>query len=370
MSIKKILHITFDMNIAGTEQVIRQIIENTDTERFSPIVLCIDGTVGPLGKKLIDSGIEVLCLTRKPGLDLRLVKDIAAILEKQAIDIAHCHQYTPYIYGLLATLKTRTKVIFTEHGRFYPDTRKWKRFICNPMLSLFTHSITAISAATAESLVEIENFPRKKIQVIYNGISDVAKLDIDTSQLSLMLEIPKNHKIVGTISRLDPIKNQEMMLRAFKDVLKEEPNTTLLIVGDGPIRRDLEELSRSLCVERNVIFTGFKVDPQQYLKIMDVFLLSSLSEGTSMTLLEAMAFSKASVVTDVGGNPEIVNDREQALLIQNKDTKAFSEAIIELLFDTPTRNKLGVAARKRYEEIFTVDKMAQSYQALYSRAAS
>ena len=367
MNVKKILHITFDMNIAGTEQVIRQIIENTDTEKFLPIVLCIDGTIGPLGKKLVDSGVEVLLLSRKPGLDFKLIRDITDILIEQSIDIVHCHQYTPYIYGLFAALRCKTRVIFTEHGRFYPDERKWKRIICNPILSLFTHAVTAISSATADSLVKIENFPRKKVQVIYNGINDVAKLDVDIAQLLEQLKIPKGHTVLGTISRLDPIKNQEMMLKAFKNVLAENPNTTLLIIGDGPIRDKLEELSRSLCIEQNVIFTGFQVDPQRYLKIMDVFLLSSLSEGTSMTLLEAMAFSKPSVVTAVGGNPEIVTDRVQALLTKNEDTEAFSQAIIELLNNSPLRNSLGEAARERYENIFTVDKMSESYEELYVR---
>ncbi len=366
----KVLHVTFDMAIGGTEQVIRQIVENTDTERFEPSILCIDGKIGELGELLIQKGVKIKHLKRTPGFDTSLIKNIRLLISEDKIDILHCHQYTPYVYGVLASIITRTKVVFTEHGRFYPDVRKWKRAIANPLLSTITHSVTAISKATAKALVDFENIPQRKIQVIYNGIKDVAKIEHDNSAVYGEFGIPLNHKVIGTISRLDPIKNQEMMLKAFSSCLEREPETTFLFVGDGPCRKDLEELAQNLGIAEKVVFAGFKVNPQRYLQAMDVFLLGSLSEGTSMTLLEAMAFSKASVVTDVGGNPELITNNIEGLITKNDDQDAFSNAVIRILADPALQSKLGKSARTRYENTFTVSNMINAYQKLYLKLAT
>ena len=228
MTKKNILHVTFDMAIGGTEQVIRQIVENTDIERFQSSILCIDGNIGALGQKLINNGIPISSLERKPGLDITLIRSLKSHLIEKDIHVVHCHQYTPYIYGLFAAFGTKTKVIFTEHGRFYPDTKKWKRMIINPFLSQITYAITAISAATAEALTKFENFPRKKVQVIYNGIKDISGVEYARKEVVTELQIPNTHKVVGTISRLDPIKNQMLILKSFSAILEKFPDTTLL----------------------------------------------------------------------------------------------------------------------------------------------
>jgi len=358
------------MAIAGTEQVIRQLVENTDQAQFETSIICLDGKVGELGQELIKKGFHIDKLDRTgTGLDIALIKDLRNYIKQNDIRILHCHQYTPYIYGLFASLGTRVPVIFTEHGRFYPDSYKWKRMILNPILSLFTASVTAISKATGEALTKYENFPKRKIQVIYNGIQFDPSSFSDHSNIRTDLGIPVDAKILGTISRLDTIKNQTMMIEAFSDVLKLHPNTYLLIVGDGPERTKLENLTKSLNIESQVIFTGFKVNPQRYFSIIDVFLLSSLSEGTSMTLLEAMAFKKPAVVTNVGGNPEIVKNNETGLVTPNSDRLAFASAINTLFNDSKYTSRLGQACYQRYKQLFTATKMAKEYQTLYNHLA-
>ena len=366
----KVLHVTFDMAIAGTEQVIRQLVENTDPNRFECSIMCIDGKIGELGQLLADKGFKLHTLARNPsGLDFNIVKQLKNFVKKNDIDVLHCHQYTPYIYGLFASFGTKTKVIFTEHGRFYPDTYKWKRMILNPFLSFFTASITTISKATAEALITYENFPRRKIEVIYNGIHFEPEKFSKETDLRNELKINTDAKILGTISRLDPIKNQTMMIEAFYDVLQKHPNTYLLIVGDGPERPKLERLTKTLNIQNKVIFTGFKTNPQRYFNIIDVFLLSSLSEGTSMTLLEAMAFEKPSVVTNVGGNPEIIEHEETGLVSPNKDKNAFGTAISRLLTSPKLRQELSRKGKKSYFENYTSNIMASSYEAIYERLA-
>ncbi len=370
----KILHLTFDMAIAGTEQVIRQLVENTDPNRFDVAICCIDGKVGELGQKLQEKGFVFHVLKRGGGFDRTLIHDLRSLLRKHAFDIVHCHQYTPYVYGLFASMGTSSKVVFTEHGRFYPDSYKWKRYLLNPMLSLFTGAITAISAATSEALTRYENFPRRKIRTLYNGIRENSAAETEqciteAKRLREELGLSPDTLVFGTISRLDPIKNQSMMIRAFADTLKRQPKCHLLIVGDGPERQQLEQLTDTLKLRNHLSFTGFKVDPKPWFAVIDVFLLSSLSEGTSMTLLEAMAFAKPAIVTGVGGNPEIVLDQQTGLVTPNEDTAAFSEAMQKLAADPALARRLGEQGRHRFLEKFTVRVMCEQYEAIYQGLA-
>jgi glycosyltransferase involved in cell wall biosynthesis len=364
---------TFDMGIAGTEQVIRNLVESTNTDEFTPSVLCTDNKIGPLGNKLEEQGYQVISFNRQPGLDFSLIREIHTYINENDIDILHCHQYTPYVYGLLASWGSRAAVVYTEHGRFYPDRYKLKRMLINPILNLSTDAITAISLATKKALIRYEFFPKKSIEVVYNGIMDIRNSTDGSASLDKLREhlgFRDEDCILSTISRLDPIKNQRMMIDAFREIHKNFPNTKLLIVGDGPLREELEGYGKDLINSQHLIFTGFRVDPQKYLQLTDIFLLSSLSEGTSMTLLEAMSFSKPCVVTDAGGNPEIVLNGKTGVVTPNHNTQAFTAGIYSLLEDEVLRTNMGLAGRSRYEEMFTVERMVSTYQEIYRNVCS
>jgi glycosyltransferase involved in cell wall biosynthesis len=361
----KVVHLTFNMMIGGAEQVIYSIIENTDRLNYEATVLCIDEPVGPFGNILRSKGYCVDSLRRNPGFDVSLIRLIRRYVMSKGIDVLHCHQYTPYVYGVLGAAFTQCRVIFTEHGRFYPDTKRRKRLIVNPFLLYFTDYITAISEATREALVEYENIPRNKIKVVYNGIDDSHFFSNPDYEFKTSLGIPTKASILGTVARLDAIKNQKMMIKALNRVLEKFPNTYLIIVGDGPERKNLEELASSLNLTSNIFFTGFKEDAYRFYQIMDIFLLTSFSEGTAMTLLEAMASRLPIIGTDVGGNPEIIKNGETGYIIPRDDDQFLAEVIERLLSDKSLRVKLGDAGRKRFEDKFQVEHMVTAYQNIY-----
>lgn len=362
---RKVLHVTFKMEIGGTEQVICQIVENSDAEKFEHEVLCIDGKIGSLGQRLKAGGFYVTSISRRRGLDTSLFRYIRNLLLERDISVMHCHQYTPYFYGALAALGTGVKLVFTEHGRFYPDRHNFKRRFINPLLAFRTRHITAISKATADAVAEYEYLPRKKIKVIYNGIRDLSEQTYDKVSLLQELGLSPDYRYIGTISRLEPIKNQTMMIKAFHRVRHRASRVKLILIGDGAKRPDLESLVKSLNISEDVIFTGYIDNPQKYLNLFEIFLLSSFSEGTSMTLLEAMSLSRPSVVTDVGGNTELVTDNETGLVVPSDDEAAFSEAILRLLDNDSSLEAFGKMARDRYRSEFPVSKMIDSYQHLY-----
>ena len=361
----KILHVTFNMGIGGTEQVIRQIIENSNSVQYQHEILCIDGCIGALGQELESKGIYIESTQRKPGTDIKLAGFIKSYIKRRKINVLHCHQYTPYFYGVLGALFTKAKVIFTEHGRFYPDRHNFKRRLINPLLLLRTAHITAISKSTADAVAKYEYIERKKIDVIYNGIEDLKEQEQNRDELLKELGLLSDCRYIGTISRLEPIKNQAMMINAFYKVKKEISDIKLILIGDGAKLHELKQLVERLDIEKDVIFTGFLDNPQRFINFFEIFLLSSFSEGTSMTLLEAMSLSKPCIVTDVGGNPEIVVDEETGLLVPSDDVESFASGITMLLADEKKRFRYGDAARIRYCESYTVTNMVNGYQALY-----
>ena len=362
----KIMHITYDMRIGGTEMVIKNLIDGADKSQFDMSVLCIESPLGPFAEDLIKDGIKFHELNRQPGFDKSLIKNIRKIIKQNNIDIIHCHQYTPWVYGVIAAMFTRSKVIFTEHGRFYPDSSTWKRKLINPVLNCFTDQVTAISKATKQALVEFENIPAKDIEVIYNGI---APLTFDAEKVEALrksLNIPDNHTVLGTVARFDPIKNHTMMLKAFAKVLNQQPNCTLLIVGDGEERANIENCITELGIKNNVILAGYEPKPAEHIALMDIFLLSSLSEGTSMTLLEAMSIGKPCVVTDAGGNPEVIQHQYNGLVTQNNDINAFFNGIQRLL-NKALQETMQENAIETFNNKFSAIKMINTFHNLYKQ---
>jgi glycosyltransferase involved in cell wall biosynthesis len=370
MSKIRVLHVTYDMRIGGTEQVIKNLIQGSELTLFDMSILCIESPLGPFADDLLAQGIEITALNRQPGFDTQLIRQIRQHIKLKQVDILHCHQYTPYIYGLFASLLTPTKVVFTEHGRFYPDSSSWKRKLINPCLHMFTKATTAISAATKQALIEYENINGNGIEVVYNGIfglqADAGKSD----ELANTLGLNKNTLCIGTVARLDPIKNHTMMLRAFKRVLDTGLNCKLMLVGDGEQMPILLNLIESLQISEQVILTGYEPKPQNHLALMDIYLLPSLSEGTSMTLLEAMSLGKPCIVTHAGGNPEIVLNDETGLVTPNDDEAAYAHAIITLAKNVELQTQYGQAAKKRFEEIFSIPNMVKAYQTIYLNCVS
>jgi glycosyltransferase involved in cell wall biosynthesis len=360
-----VMHVTYDMRIGGTEMVIKNIIENVSDQPVSMSIFCIEAPIGPWGQQLQNSGITITCKARKPRFDTTLIAAMRAHIKAHNIDVIHCHQYTPWVYGTLAAFGLGKNVIFTEHGRFYPDTSSWKRRFINPILIKMTSHITAISAATKQALVNYEFIPKSAISVVYNGIRLNRQHAADEASVRSRLHLKPDDLVFGTIARFDPIKNQVLMINAFKAVNVRFPKSKLLMIGDGEMKSALVALVAKLNLKDSVIFTGYLSYPLDYLAAMDVFLLSSLSEGTSMTLLEAMALGKPCVVTDAGGNSEIIINEENGLVTANENAELFSLAMQTLVVDSALRQKMGDAARVRFNTHFSANRMNKKYYSLY-----
>tara|TARA_B100000214_G_C23969930_1_gene629574 strand:- start:52 stop:1158 length:1107 start_codon:yes stop_codon:yes gene_type:complete len=362
----RILHITFNMGFGGTEQVIRQLVMNLDKTRFHNEIACIDGEVGALGQAMeIEHGIKHHSRRRAAGFDLKTILWIRQLIKSGEFDVVHCHQYSPYAYGWFAHWGTRARVVFTEHGRFHPDQYRKKAKYINPFIARTTHKLVAISAATRDALVEYEYLRRDRISVIYNGIAPITIDEERRSALKAQLQIEPGETVIGTVARLDAVKNQALMLKALRALLDQNFRVRLILVGDGPERQNLEKLTTNLKLEESVIFTGFQSQPADYLSLMDIFLLPSFTEGTSMTLLEAMSLGIPTIATRVGGTPEIVIEGETGLLIESDDLLGFTSAIRLLLEQPDKLSSMAQQAKRRFKERFSARQMVDEYEHCY-----
>ena len=365
----RVLHVTHNMDFGGTEQVIRQIVLASNRSLYESSIVCVDGVVGEIGRAMRDEGITVTPISRGAGFDRQAIAKLRAHIKEHSIDVVHCHQYTPFCYGAIAALRLAVQVIFTEHGRFHPDRFTWKRRVVNQLFYRLADEITCISNATRMALDEFEWIPKKRIQVIYNGVAAVERPS-DAQAIRRKLGIAQTALVLGTISRFDPIKNQIMMLDALSEIRKTHDDCVLIMAGDGPERAALESRVQELGISDHVHFTGFITDIAAHLNAIDFFLLTSFSEGTSMTLLEAMSVGKVVIATSVGGNVEVVENGVSGVLISSDDTAALVANVLRLSNDATEVQRLSEGAVAAYSQRFSVEQMVAGYENLYQRARS
>ncbi|WP_166805041.1 glycosyltransferase [Nitrosococcus wardiae] len=363
----RILQLVQGLEIGGLEQMVITLVERLDPVRFKPAVCCFD-VLGALVVQLTAKDIPVDFLPRKPGLDLSYPLRLARFLRRKKIDILHLHNPTALFYGTLAGRIARTPaIIYTEHGRDFSSS--WKVKLANRWLSALVNEVVAVAERGKTYLTSEEGFDSSRIKLIYNGI-DADKFNSwvchdKRREMLATLGLKPDDPIVGVVARLDPIKNHASLLKAMVTVSQRVPGAMLLVIGDGPLRLELEQQAQELRLGETVKFLGARSDVPELLSILDVFVLPSYNEGLSLTLIEACAVGKPIVATDVGGNSEVVEHGINGLLVPSDNPHALAKAITHILADKEATRRMGQIARERFEKYFTADAMVASYELLY-----
>jgi glycosyltransferase involved in cell wall biosynthesis len=359
-----VLHVVHSLHVGGAEKLVHDLALRTDSTRFAVCVACLDDA-GPLAPSLAAAGVPVEVLERRPGLDARVVQRLRRLIVRHGVEVVHAHQYTPFFYGVTAARLAGARCLFTEHGRHHPDVRKPKRVAANQVLARLAQATVAVSAFTRRALIENDGFSPERVSVLYNGVETRGRAPVDRAEARARLGLPSDAPVVGVCARLSPEKNLPMLVDAFARVRQLFPTARLVIAGDGPARADVVQSVAARGLEGVVHLPGFVSDVPGLMPALDVFALSSLTEGTSITLLEAMLAGRPAVVTDVGGNPEIAVEGETAWLVPSGDTEAFADRIARLFASPAQANAFGAAARARVEARFTFEGMVRGYEALY-----
>jgi glycosyltransferase involved in cell wall biosynthesis len=210
-----------------------------------------------------------------------------------------------------------------------------------------------------------EGFPRRCVEVIYNGIDPGARVDdVHSRAARALLGVPQHAFVTGTAGRLDPVKNLGLLLHAHAISRERVADAHLVIVGDGPERAALEQRAADLGITASVTFAGYRADVRSLMAAFDVYVNCSLYEGVSLTILEGMAAALPVVATAVGGNPEVVIDQETGYLVP-PHAGAVADAIVRLAHQPRLRRQLGHAGRWRVLRHFALARMVDQYAAIY-----
>jgi L-malate glycosyltransferase len=337
-------------------------------DRFGMTVICLEDR-GALAGALDANGIEVIAIRRRQGFRPSLARTIAQLTRRHGIDVLHCQQYSPYVYGSLARLlRPSLRVIYTEHGRLGDGPPSAKRKAINPLLAPLTQGIYAVSEDLRRHMLA-EGFPASRVSVITNGI-DVggAPGEFERRRAREELRIPADALVFGTAARLDPVKDLGTLIDAFAKLHWAVKGARLLILGDGPERDELVRRARVLRMSESVLFAGYRADVRALLPACDVYVNSSVSEGISLTILEAMAARLPVLATRVGGTPEVVNDGDTGALVAARDADALAGAMLAIARDEGRRHRFAANGRAIVEARFTLDRMIDDYARAYCQA--
>lgn len=350
-----------------------QIISNLDRKKFNPVVCCLYD-FGSLGMKLVNEneGIEVYYNLMQSKWDVSGVWKLLRIMKKNNTDILFMiNSPLTVVWGILCAKLTGVGACITRMTIAKPTpishATRWRIINKTVLASPLIDMIIAQADSHKKILIEDEGIKPQKMEVVYNGV-DIERFQQPVDKATLRAKIGLNpyFSVVGIVARLSIEKGHTVFLQAARKILTAYPDVYFLIVGDGKQRGELEEMTRDLGIESNVFFLGAIIDIHQVISLFDVAVMPSDFEAVSNAILEYMAASKPVVATGVGSTPEIVVDRETGYLIPCGDADALAEAVLRLLKDKGLAENMGRAGRKKVEEKFTLRKMIERYESIFT----
>lgn len=365
---RRIMHVVLNLHVGGLERVVLDLVRNLDRAKYDVEVCCLDDG-GVLQQEFEPLGVQVTALGMSEVGGGVVLERLAARMSDQAVDVVNTHNVLAHKFGAIAARCAGVPVVVhTKHGRNFVRRpfEHPKIQVYGHLLSWISDKVVAVSDDTSAVCRKYELVPPRKLVTIANGV-DVSRFDVraDRAELLRDLGIPVDAQIVGNVARLVPEKDHANLVNAFATVLATIPRAYLLLVGEGP----LMDATARICADRGVAdrvkFAGSRRDVPQLLKLFDVFVLSSATEGMSISLLEAMSAGLPVVATIVGGNPEIVEHGVTGLLCPAHDSEALAARIVDVLCNRELGRSLAVAARERVLTSYSMQRTAIAYMSLY-----
>jgi glycosyltransferase involved in cell wall biosynthesis len=364
----RVLHVIQNLNYGGMERVLSDIVLRCDRTRFESHVLCLQY----LGR--FASGLDEVATLHlaKPMTAASMLRPHSLAHQIRAIEphVVHSHSGVWYKASYAARLARVPLVVHTEHGRASPDPLRDR--LVDAIGARRTDVVVAVSDLLAQQLMRTLSIPSRKLAVIPNGVDvDGYAPHADTGRLRRELGIPLSTPIIGSIGRLEPIKGYDVMIDAFA-VLRErgqDRGAMLVIGGEGTERAALEQRVRDRGLTSGVRMLGWRDDVLDLHSSFTLFTMSSRSEGTSISLLEAMSAGLPPVVTAVGGNGAVLGEPLAHRLVPSENPAALASCWAELLGSPEVRAREASAARHRVINAFGLEAMVRSYERAYLRAA-
>lgn len=369
-----VVHLVYSFDVGGLENVIVQLINRLPVDRYRHILISLT-SFGECAGRIVTPGVELVALNKGPGHAIPLYPNLFRLFRRFRPDVLHtCNLAALEVVPVAWAAGVRYRV-HAEHGWDASDPHgqniRYQRLrrLYRPFVSRYV----SVSRDLDQYLADSVSVPDSHKVLIPNGVdTDVFTPSSDPKQAALAggkLQ-PKQHWIVGTVGRLQTVKNQPLLAKAFVRFLQLVPEARLrarlVMVGEGPLRQKVEEILEDAGVGELAWLPGTRSDIPDILRALDVFVLPSQTEGTSCTLQEAMATGVPSICTAVGGTPDVLLHGEHGFLVPSEDVEAMAKALRAYWTTPALALEHGSAARKSAVARFGLNAMVQQYDAVFS----
>jgi glycosyltransferase involved in cell wall biosynthesis len=370
----RVLHLVISLAHGGLERLVVDWTNERNRQYPDSTGVCCLDQPGDLASQVETVQVMSLgaCRSRRP-FDVAAVWRLRQFLRARQIDVLHSHNAAAWQYGVLACFGTGVRHIHTEHGT-NPHSEGWVNRLRNACLWRMTDVVVVVVEQVAEQVMRLQRIPRSRLCVISNGVATSEEREAGSperrargAEIRKRMGIEQDVIVIGSVGRLAKVKGYDRLIAAFAR-LTSFPATSasrLLLVGDGPERESLETIARKFGVAERVTFAGYQSDPRPYYDLMDLFILSSHSEGLSISLLEAMAAGVPVAVTDVGSCRQVVDDGRAGVVLPD-DEGRWPQILARTLNDPEASQMRIAAARARVREHYSLDATLDGYERLYS----
>lgn len=364
----KVLHLREGRKLYGAEKVVLNLAANINSNKFNVALASFvyaPNDTNELLEAAEGKNIKTFHINMKHHFDIMGIFRLRQLLKKYSPNILHCHAYKSNIYAFFAAIGLKVKIIATCHGWTAASFRvKVYEFLDSVLLGFFD-KVIFVSDITAKQQRPIF-ISSVKSDIIHNGIEFNENVDDDRiDSIKKSVSRKDGNIIIGSVGRLSREKGYEDLLLAFSFLKKKHLKIKLLIIGEGKLKDYLVKVATHLKIGNDVVFTGFVNDVNNYLGAIDIFVLSSYTEGMPIALLEAMYMSKPIVATAVGGVQKIIKDKVNGILVQPACPQKLAEKIELLITNKEMAVKIGREAKKEAKKKYSVGVMVSQYENLY-----
>ena len=358
----EVLYLITELSMGGAQRALLHLLGGINRERFTPTVACLYNGDGEIAHEIQTLDIPVFDARMYGKTDLMALNRLYQHVRSQRLTILHTSLFHANLPGRIIGRWTGVPIIISSERTMAMES-EW-RYRLNRWTFGNVDRVVAVSREVGEFCITHIGLPVQKMVVIHNGV-DIPTLPLDArEQARLELGLSQDALVCGAVSRLELVKGIDDLILAFAQV-GTALAAHLVIVGDGPERRHLEQVVQELGVTDRVIWVGYSANIPSLLSAFDIFVQPSLHEGLPNTVLEAMAAGLPVIATRVGGTPEMVLNGETGMLVPKSDPDSLADAITPLLGNPEARESMGRAGRQRVQQHFTVEEMVQKTEQLY-----
>ena len=365
MSGLTILHLDTERTWRGGEQQMCYLARGLVERGHRSVVLCRPGS--DCAARAREASLETHALKTYGDLGLLAGRRVGRLAERLGADIVHAHTSHTHLAAVWAKRFCKRSLRCVVHRRVDFSIHKLPLGLSGLKYRHGVDRYIAVTAAVRDVMIR-DGIAPEKISVIHSG-TDLSRFDGVTRKPGLRadLGIPEHARVVGNVGFLVGHKAHTTLLDAAAELLGDFPDAFFVIIGEGPLRAELEAKARSLGISERVSLPGFRKDVPQCLAEFEVFCLSSWGEGIGGAVIEAMAARLPVVTTRAGGLAEVVRDGENGLLVPTRDSRALAEGIRRMLGDSAAARRMAEEGRRTVERDFTVDRMVEKTIAVYEQ---